>query len=72
MQKQKNINLNSSSIINNVTISIYSKYNTMTPKHRLAQNRSVLESKLLKNICDLSISDKIIKYNYLSIKDGLL
>ena len=66
--KTKDINLISSSIINNVTITIYSKYKTMTPRHRLAQNRSVLESKLLKNICNLPLNDKISKYNFLTTK----
>ena len=66
--KTKDINLISSSIINNVSIIIYSKYKTMTPKHRLTQNRSVLESKLLKNICNLSLNDKINKYNFLTTK----
>ena len=66
--KTKDINLNSSSIINNVSIIIYSKYKTMTPKHRLTQNRSVLESKLLKNICNLPLNDKISKYNILTTK----
>ena len=43
----------------------------MTPRHRLSQNRSVLESKLLKNICNLSVNDKISKYNFLTTKHEL-
>ena len=70
--KTKNININSSSIINNVVITIYSKYKTMTPRHRLIQPKSVLELKLLKNICNLPLNDKIGKYNFLTTKNELL
>ena len=70
--KTKDINLISSSIINNVSITIYSKYKTMTPKHRLTQPKSVLELKLLKNICNLPLNDKISKYNFLTTKYELL
>ena len=66
--KTKDINLISSSIINNVTITIYSKYKSMTPRHRITQNRSVLESRLLKNICNLPLNIKINKYNFLTTK----
>ena len=66
--KTKNINLISSSIINNVSITMYSKYKTMTPKHRLTQPKSVLELKLLKNICNLPLNDKISKYKFLATK----
>ena len=62
--KTKDINLNSSSIINNVTITIYSKFKTMTPKHRLTQPKSVLELKLIKNICNLPLKDKFTKYKF--------
>ena len=57
-----------SSFINNLSIIIYPEYKTMTPKYRLTQNRSVLESKLLKNIHKLSLNDKINKYNFLTTK----
>ena len=70
--KIKNINLNSSSIINNLAITSYSKYKTMTPRHRLTQPKSVLELKLLKNICILPLNDKIGKYNFLTTKYELL
>ena len=66
--KTKNINLNFSSIINDVTITIFSKYQTITPRHRLTQNRSILESKLLKNICNLPLNIKINKYNFLTTR----
>ena len=70
--KTKDINLNSSSIINNVSITIYSKYKTMTPRYRLTQPKSVLELKLLKNIRNLSLNDKITKYKFLAAKYELL
>ena len=70
--KTKNININSSSIINNVVITTYSKYKTMTPRHRLTQPKPVLESKLLKNICNLPLNDKIGKYKFLTTKYELL
>ena len=66
--KIKNINLIPSSIIKNLSIILYSKYETMTPKYRLTQNRSVLESKLLKNISKLPLNIKISKYNFLTTK----
>ena len=66
--KIKSINLIPSSIIKNLSIIIYSKYDTMISKYRLTQNRSVLESKLLKNICNLSVNDKISNYNFLTTK----
>ena len=40
----------------------------MTPRHKLSQNRPVLESKLLKNISNLPLNDKISKYNFLTTK----
>ena len=70
--KTKNINLISSSIINNVTITIYSKYKTMTPRYRLTQPKSVIELKLLKHIRNLPLNDKISKYNFLTTKYELL
>ena len=44
----KNINLESLSIINNVIITIFSKYKTIKRDHLLNQPRSILESKILK------------------------
>ena len=70
--KTKDINLNSSSIINNVIITIYSKYKTMTPKHRLTQPKSVLDLKLLKYISNLPFNDKFTKYKFLTTKYELL
>ena len=56
------------SIINNVSITMFSKYKTMKPRYRLHQPRSILESKLLKNICNLSYIDKSSKFKFLAIK----
>ena len=64
----KNINLRPNSIINNIILTKYSKYKTMKRNYLLLQNRSVLESKLLKHIHNKDFSDKFIKYNYLSKK----
>ena len=64
----KIINLGPNSIINNIILTIISKYKTMKRNYLLLQNRSVLESKLLKHIHDKNFSDKFIKYNYLSKK----
>ena len=63
---KKNIKLDNNSIINDLTITIFSEYKTMTSKHRFQQPRSVLESELLKRISNLDFLDKITKYNYLT------
>ena len=42
--------LDSSSITSNVIITFFSKYKTMTAKHRFQQPRRVLESKLIKHV----------------------
>ena len=68
----QNINLESTSIINNVTLTIFSKYKTMKRNHQLKQPRPVLESKILKNIHNSSFSDKLTKYYFLSKKYELL
>ena len=65
---KKNIKLDNNSIINDLTITIFSEYKNMTSKHRFQQNRSVLESELIKRISNLDFVDKITKYNYLSSK----
>ena len=64
----KNINLESTSIINNVILTIFSKYKTMKRNYLLTQNRSVLESKILKNIHNVCFRDKFTKYYFLSKK----
>ena len=68
----RDIKLDSSSIISNVTITLFSNYKSMTAKHKLQQPRRVLESKLLKYIKDASYDDKINKYNFLTLEYELL
>ena len=46
----RDIKLDSSSLISNVKITLFSNYNSMTAKHRLQQPRRILESKLRKHI----------------------
>ena len=48
--KLRDIKLDSSSIISNVTITLFSKYQSVTAKHKLQRPRRVLESKLVKYI----------------------
>ena len=68
----KNIKLESTSIINNVVLTIFSKYKTMKRNHLLSQPRSVLESKILKHIHDFDFSDKFTKYKFLSKKYDII
>ena len=68
----KNINLESSSIINNVILTIFSKYKTIKRNHLLNQPRSILESKVLKHIHNSNFSDKFTKYKFLSTKCGII
>ena len=64
----RDINLESISIINNIIITIFSKYKTMKRYHLLNQPRTVLESKLLKHIHNSNFNDKLTKYKFLSQK----
>ena len=68
----EDLNIDDNSIINNLTITIFSEYCTMKPKHRLQQPRSVLESKILKQINDLSYTELVEKYRFLLRKYELL
>ena len=68
----KDIILISSSVISNLTITLLSKYNLMTPRHQLKQPRRILESKLLKHIKNASYDDKIKKYHFLTNEYELL
>ena len=68
----KDIKLDSSSIISIVSITIFSKYKSMTAKHKMQQPRRILESKLLKHIHNVSCNDKINKYNFLSREYDLI
>ena len=68
----RDIKLDSSSIISNIMITLFSNYKSMTVKHKLQQLRRVLESKLLKHIKNVSYDDKINKYNFLTLEYKLL
>ena len=67
----KNIKLESSSIINNVILTIFSKDKTKK-NHLLNQPRSILESKILKNIHNSNFCEKLTKYFFLSKKCGII
>ena len=68
----KNIKLESRSIINNVILTIFSTYKTIKRCHLLNQPRSILESKILKNIHNSNFRDKLTKYFFLSKKYGII
>ena len=68
----KNIKLESTSIINNVILTIFSKYKTIKRNHLLLQTRPVLESQILKNIHNFNFSEKFTKYKFLSTKYGII
>ena len=68
----KEIDLVPSSIINNLTITIFSYYNSMTPRYRLQQPRKIFKSKMIKHIKKSSEDDKMNKYRFLSINYDLL
>ena len=52
-------------VIKKMSITFFSYYYIMTPKHRLQQPRKVLESRLLKHITNLNDDEKNIKYRFL-------
>ena len=68
----RDIKLDSFSIISNVTTTKFSKYKTMTAKHKRQQPRKVLESRLLKHIKNASYDDKTNKYNFPALEYELL
>ena len=68
----KNIKLESSSIINNVILKIFSEYKTIKRNHLLNQPRSILESKILKHVHNSNFRDKLTKYFFLSKKCGII
>ena len=68
----KNIKLESSLIINNVILTIFSKYKTIKRNHLLNQSRPILESKILKHIHNSNFRDKLTKYFFLSKKYGII
>ena len=69
---RKDLNIDDNSIINNLTITLFLEYHTMKRKHRLQQPRSVLESRILKQINDLSYRELVEKYCFLSRKYELI
>ena len=52
-------------VIKNMSITFFSYYYIMTPRHHLQQPRRVLESRLLKHITNLNDDEKNIKYRFL-------
>ena len=68
----KNINLESTSIINNVILTMFSKHKTIKQNHLLNQPMSILESKILKNVHNSSFRDKMTEYYFLSKKYGII
>ena len=64
--------IDSNSIINNLTITIFSEYNSMKSKHRLQQPRAVLESKILKHTNNLSYTELVRNYPFLVRKYKIL
>ena len=68
----KNIKLESSSIINIVILTTFSKYKTIKRNHLLNPPRPILESKILKHIHNSNFRDKLTKYFFLSKKYGIL
>ena len=64
LMKEEKLSLET--VIENLSITFYSYYYIMTPRHRLEQPRKLLESKLLKHITNLNDDDeKNIKYGFL-------
>ena len=58
------IKLDSSSVISNVSLTLFSKYKTNVAKHRFQQSRRALESKLIKHIKNASYDDKERNINF--------
>ena len=68
----KHIKLESTSILNNVILTMFSKYKTLKRNHLFNQPRSILESKILKHIHNSNFRDKLSKYFFLSKKYGII
>ena len=68
----KNNNLEQETIINNVVLTIFSKYKSIKRNHLLSQPRSNLISKILKQLHNRNFGDKLTKYFYLSKKYGII
>ena len=57
--------LSMDTVIKNMSITFFSYYYIMTPRHRLEQPRKVFELKLLKHITNLKDDEKNTKYSFL-------
>ena len=68
----KNIKPESTSIINNVILTIIPNYKTIKRNHLLNQPRSILESKIIKHSHNSNFRDKLTKYYFLSKKYGII
>ena len=69
----RNIKLEeSSSIINNIILTIFSKYKIIKRNHLSNQPRPILESKILKHVHNSNFRDKLTKYFFLSKKYGII
>ena len=67
----KNIKIESLKI-DDVILTIFSKYKSIKRNHLLSEPRPVIESKILKYIHNSNFSDKFTKYKNLSKKYGIL
>ena len=67
----KNIKIESLKI-DDVILTIFSKYKTIKRYHLLNQPRSVLESKILNYLHISNFSDKLTKYKFLSKKYSII
>ena len=67
----KNIKIESLKI-DDVIITIFSKYKTIKRNHLLNQPRPILESKILKHIHNSNFRDEFIKFKFLSKKYGII
>ena len=68
----RDIILDSSTIINKVSLTIFLKYTSMKRYHLLQQPRLILESKILKQIHNKDFTEKLTKYYFISRKYDLL
>ena len=57
--------LSLNTVVKIISITFYTYYHVMTPRHRLQQPKKVLESKLLKHITNLNDFEKNKKYSFL-------
>ena len=71
LNSKHDINCTPDMKISNLTIKFVSRYNNMTIRHRLQQPRSILESKLVKQIKYKSYEEQSDNYNFLTCKHNL-